>query len=122
MTNVLIVDDNQQILEALELLLSIQGFTVKTLLSPDDIFSQIKLFHPNIILLDLLLPTMNGDVVTKKLKENNITKDIPVIIISAHMNARKIAFNAGADAFIPKPFTTKDLLVQVNSLTEKTKN
>lgn len=107
---VLIVDDNPHILEAIELILTNENYTVHSLVKADGIIEKVKKLKPDVILLDLLLSGKNGQDITSQLKSLPNTKNIPVIIISAHPSAEKAAKQAGADAFVAKPFDIEDLL------------
>lgn len=110
---VLVVDDNPHILEAIELILSSENYAVKTLIKGEDSLEEAKKFSPNLIILDLLLSGKDGREITKDLKKDAKTKDIPVIIISAHPTAQKAAEEAGANAFLAKPFDVSSLLTLV---------
>ena len=107
---VLIIDDDKDILEALEVALSMEGFDVRTASSSKQGFKEITQRRPDVILLDVLLSGEDGRVVMKKLKEKEETKSIPVIMISAHPTAQHSSLEAGANAFLAKPFVMEDLL------------
>ncbi len=110
---VLLVDDNLHILEAVELILSTEHYTVRSLTKADNIIQEVIHFKPGIILLDLLLSGKNGKEVTKELKSTPETKHIPIVIISAHPSGEKSAKQVGAEDFLAKPFDIADLLVLV---------
>ncbi len=111
---VLVVDDNPHILEAIELILSSENYDVKTLVKGDDALETAKKFSPQLIILDLLLSGKDGREITRELKKDTKTSHIPVIIISAHPTAQKAAEEAGATAFLPKPFDVSSLLTLVS--------
>jgi DNA-binding response OmpR family regulator len=116
MKRMLIIDDDIDILEALEALLSLEGFAVKISTSTD-VFKQINPANqPDMIILDVMLSGKDGRYIVKKLKEQQSTKNIPVLMISAHPNVRSSTLKAGADEFLAKPFETKDLVSKVNNL------
>lgn len=110
---VLIVDDDEGILDAISLILEDEGYTVKTSSDGDSTFRVVKKLHPNIILLDVLLSGSDGREICKILKNNTETKDIPVVMISAHPTAKKSIREYGADAFLAKPFEASELLTTV---------
>lgn len=116
---ILVVDDNPSILEAVELILSSEGYDVKTLLQGDQTYETVVSYSPHVIILDLLLSGKNGQEITKELKANQKTKDIPVVIISAHPEAQKSAKSAGAEGFLEKPFDVADLLDTVTLFIKK---
>lgn len=110
---ILIVDDDESILEAISLLLEGGGYSVETTLNGDEIYKKIRLFSPDVILLDVLISGSDGRVICKKLKEDKNTKAIPIIMISAHPNAKQAIHEYGADDFLEKPFESSDLLAKV---------
>lgn len=114
---ILVVDDDTGILESLQFLLEDAGYTVIT--SEDgSIFENITDSQKvNLILLDYWLPKQNGGEITRRLKSSPNTKDIPIIIISASYNVKKITKEAGADDFIPKPYDMDILLQKIEKHT-----
>lgn len=113
---ILVIDDNPHILEAIQFALDTEGFKVKTLERSEGVEQEIQRFHPDLLLLDLLLSGRNGEEITRLLKKNSQTKKLPIIIISAHPTAQRIAHAAGADGFIAKPFNVNELLEHIESL------
>lgn len=107
---VLIIDDDQDILEPLSLLLEDEGYHVATTPKGEMTYTKIMEFHPDIVLLDLLISGSDGREICKQLKENKKTNAIPVIMMSAHPGAQDDSKRAGANAFIAKPFETDYLL------------
>lgn len=113
MAKVLIIDDDPDILEVLQLTLQMEGFETKTNTRGEELFNEVTLFKPDIILLDILLSGSDGRVLCKKLKSDLVTKNIPVILISALPKAKDTISEVGANDFIPKPFDIEDLLSRV---------
>lgn len=109
---ILICDDDKDIADVTSIILKESGFEVKSLYSCDTIFESIESFFPDLILMDLRIPKKGGEAITKELKANDKTKDIPVLIFSANHKAVKIAEDVGADGFIGKPFDI-DILVSI---------
>jgi DNA-binding response OmpR family regulator len=114
MNRVLIVDDNNDILWVVEVILKRYGFEVMTTLKGEEVFSKTKMFSPQVILLDVFLSGMDGIDVCNKLKSAPETKDIPVIMISAHTNFNEIQKFCRADDFISKPFDANELVKKIN--------
>lgn len=81
-------------------------------------------YSPDLIISDVMMPNMDGFEFTQKIKENVQTSHIPVIILTAKSNvtSKIIGFEKGADAYLYKPFNTKELLVRVQKLIEQRKN
>jgi len=112
---ILIVDDNPHILEAIAFVLETENYNVETVNKSEGVEETIKKYRPDLILLDLLLSGRTGEEITKVLKMDKKMKNIPIIIISAHPTASKIAKDAGADGFIAKPFDINLLLEQIQN-------
>ena len=77
--------------------------------------------HPDIILLDLALPDIDGWEVARKIKTNIFSKEIPIIVVTAHTLAkdRERAFEAGCDAFFVKPFNVAKLISEIERLADR---
>lgn len=102
---ILVIDDDVDILDALQVMLEMSDYIVETSTKDGEyIDKRIKVFKPDLILLDVLLSGTDGRHLCKRLKANEKTKHIPIVMISAHPDAEKSALEAGADAFLPKPF------------------
>ncbi len=114
MNRVLIVDDNTDILWVTEMILKRYGFDVMTILKGEEVLSKTKTFSPQLILLDVFLSGVDGIDVCNTLKSNPETKDIPVIMISAHTNLNEIQKFCKADDFIAKPFDANELVRKIN--------
>lgn len=106
---VFICDDDEGITDITKLVLEEKGYRVITLTDCTGIFKMIKKEKPDVILMDLWMPNISGDEVTKQLKENPKTKHIPVIIVSANQETQKISQLIGADDFLTKPFDIYEL-------------
>lgn len=117
MTKVLYVEDDTEHCLMLSSLLTSQGFAVETARNGLEGIEKARNWEPDVILLDLLLPLMDGFGVMNSLKEDATTQDIPIIVISAWPTAdnRKRVREAGAQNFITKPFHTEEL---VNTIRE----
>ncbi len=113
---ILICDDDEGILDMLELILEDSGFKIIPEKNSLNIYNMINREHPDLVLLDLWMPVLSGDQVLKALRNNPATSNLPVIIISASTEGRKIASEAGATEFIAKPFDLDMLIDRVNAL------
>jgi CheY-like chemotaxis protein len=102
--HILIIEDNRDILLMLELVLQHNGYTVTLKDNTDDLYPGIRSLSPDIILMDMLLSGADGREVCKQLKSDPVFSSIPVIMLSAHSQAREECLAAGADFFIEKPF------------------
>jgi CheY-like chemotaxis protein len=111
--HILIVDDDEAILDALSLVLEDAGFLVEAVSKGQEALKKVASHKPDLILLDMLLSGNDGRQLCKHLKANPVTKEIPIIMISAHPSAQHGATEAGADDFLAKPFETKHFLKKV---------
>lgn len=110
---ILIIDDDETILQALELFFLDEGYSVVSLPQTNNIEDVVKKHSPNIILLDHLLPGKNGLELTKQLKSNNSTKNLPIIMIAADHHIQSRAKKIGINEFIAKPFELDNLLSKI---------
>lgn len=113
---ILICDDDEGILDMLELILEEYGYTVIAEQNSLLVKAKIEQSQPNLVLLDLWMPVLSGDQVLRSIRKDPRTKNIPVIVISASREGREIAANAGASAFIAKPFDFDELILTVQKL------
>jgi len=113
MKKVLAVDDDEDILEALQLVLESNGYDAATITKGEETYKMVDEFKPDLILLDVLLSGRDGRTICRKLKDQESTKHIPIIMLSAHPEAAKTIHEYGADEFIAKPFEMKELLAMV---------
>lgn len=110
---VLLVDDEPDVLETVSSYLSDRGFRVLTASRWTEAIAQIQGAPPDIVLLDLYLPTVRGEALLEFIKE--FDEDLPVVIISSGIDAEKIdqLSRLGAAGFVRKPFDAEDLLLVV---------
>lgn len=115
---ILAVDDNMQNLELLEGLLSSKGYSVVKAYNGKEALEKAAEVSPDIILLDVLMPQMDGIECCKRLKEGSETRLVPVIMLTAldSTEDKVRGIEAGADDFITKPFQKPELLARVKSL------
>ncbi len=117
-SNILIVDDEKDISTLIEMTLKSQGFkNIKACYDGKSAMDEIKTNHPDLVLLDLMLPNIDGLTVCKEVKNNVTTKNIPIIMITAKNEENDIitGLELGASDYITKPFSTKVLLARVKN-------
>lgn len=121
---ILVVDDEQDILKLLEYNLGNAGFTVVTAGDGPEGFDAAKRIRPDLVILDIMLPNMDGTEVLKMLKHDPSTMSIPVIMLTAKGEEldRIIGLELGADDYIVKPFSPKEVLLRVNAVLRKNLN
>ena len=115
---VLIVDDERKNRDLLEVLLSQQGYELTTATSGDDALAVVAKTLPDIILLDVMMPGMDGYQVAATLKADPRTMHIPVVMLSAltDRNSMMHGLTAGAAAYLGKPVDAAELRLQVRNL------
>ncbi len=114
MKKILVVDDDSELLIILRILLKKQGFDVVVTPKGNDALQKSESFCPQLILLDVFLSGADGRDICNELKQNPKTKNIPVIMFSAHTNFINILNICKADDFIPKPFDINSLIDKIN--------
>tara|TARA_B100001167_G_C16743869_1_gene292414 strand:+ start:107 stop:781 length:675 start_codon:yes stop_codon:yes gene_type:complete len=115
-SSVLIADDDIAICEALERSLRFEGFKVRTALNGELAIEEIEKDIPDILILDINMPEVDGIQVTKYLRSLDI--DIPICILSARdeVSDRISGLEAGADDYVVKPFSFEELLARIHAL------
>jgi len=115
---ILIVEDNQENIDLLHFFLKPQGYELITVMDGEKALEMVAKDIPDIILLDIMLPKVDGFQVCERLKKDEKTKYIPIIMITAlkDMKDKLKALEMGADDFITKPFENVELLARVKSL------
>lgn len=119
---ILIADDEPNIVISLEFLMQRSGYEVKTAGDGEAALRLVGEFHPDLILLDIMLPLKSGYEVCQKIRENPEVSAMKVVMITAKGRDIEVAkgLALGADAYITKPFSTQDLLEQVKRLLSET--
>ncbi len=113
---IFIADDDPDILQIISLILKTQGYQVITSTNANDIFNYSVKDLPDIILLDIWMSGIDGRDICIQLKDQELTKNIPVLFISANSNIEEIAETCKADGYIAKPFEMDYLLERINSI------
>lgn len=115
---ILVVDDDARNVRVLEAMLHAQGHDTHTASSGKEALQLASEKLPDLILLDVMMPDMNGFEVVEKLKASPLTQDIPVIMLSAldDRESRLFGLQAGADEFLTKPVDRSELSVRVKNI------
>ena len=118
---ILVVDDEQDLCEILKFNLETEGYAVDTANSAEEAMS-MELTSYNLLLLDVMMGTMSGFAMAKKLKEEPATAHIPIIFLTARdtENDTVTGFNLGADDYISKPFSIREVLVRIRAVIRRT--
>jgi DNA-binding response OmpR family regulator len=115
---ILIVDDEEDILHFLELVLREKGYDVVTAANGHEALTTAQIERPDLVLLDIMMPQMDGWEVLKLLRIDDDTADIPVAMLSARTEAkdRVQGLQEGAVDYICKPFSLAELLVKIETI------
>ena len=119
LNRILVVDDDPDIGMMLKLMLEYHGYAVMVTERAETAEVIIHNDHFDLLIMDMLMSGINGTDICSRLKKDKTTNTLPVIMISAHPNAREICMGAGADDFIAKPFDMDELLLIVRRFTPK---
>lgn len=119
-TRLLIAEDDPNSRWVLCALLKRLGFECRVASNGREALDLVEQFRPNVILMDLMMPGLNGLEATKSLKSNDRTRDIPILVLTGDLTARNLqaASAAGCDDFLPKPVVLPDLLEHIGHLLE----
>jgi DNA-binding response OmpR family regulator len=115
---ILIVDDEPNIVVPIQFLMEQNGFTVAVAYNGKDAMDSVATFGPDLIILDLMLPGMDGFEVCQRIRKNKDWSQIKIIIVTAmgrEANMTK-GMALGADSYIIKPFSNADMVFKVKSL------
>jgi len=116
---ILIAEDDKAIVEVMQIILTEAGYDTLTLKTGEKVHATVSKKRPQLLLLDIWLSGEDGAEIAKKLKVDEGTKDIPVVMISANTETEQIAKSVGADGFLRKPFDIDDFLRTVATFTGK---
>lgn len=116
MKKILVVDDDRDMLLLVRTILEADGYETEIESEWEKIYGHVNAFHPDLIILDVQFPGMDGRIICKNLKETKDTEHIPIIVYSSQATAGPSALVYGADHFIPKPFLIDYLMAQVRRL------
>lgn len=120
MRKIFIADDDADIVEILKLMLQTQGYQVQTTTHAPDVLDCAGNL-PDLIILDLWMSGNDGRDIFKRLRQQEHTKNIPVVFMSANIQLKEISGEYGVDDFIEKPFDMQYMLGKIKDVLEKSK-
>jgi DNA-binding response OmpR family regulator len=117
---VLIVDDEPGIIVALQFLMEQNGYATMVAFSGEEAMEAVTRHHPDLILLDIMLPVVDGFEVCQRVRENPDWNDIRIVLVTALGSETNVTkgLDLGADAYVTKPFSNADLVAKVKELLE----
>ena len=115
---ILVVEDEQDLLTLQSMLLSIEGYTVEGVMDGQTALDVVETMKPDLILLDIMLPEVDGFQVCRQLKSNEATRHIPIIILTAKKSKEDLIMGeqVGADMYITKPYKTSMVIEAIQKL------
>ncbi len=121
MSKILVVDDDAAINELIKINLELSGYDVITAENGIQGFSLAKQELPDLIVLDVMMPDVDGYTVAKRVRENESTKDIPILMLTAlgELEDKVKGFDIGVDDYLVKPFEMEELKVRVRALLKR---
>ena len=119
--NILVIDDESDLVELLKYNLAKEGYNVEFAFNGFDGIKIAEVVKPDIIILDLMLPDINGYEVCKRIKQDSRLSGVPVIFLSAKQEEvdKILGFEAGAEDYIIKPFSVNELLARVRAILKR---
>lgn len=121
MKKILIVDDEQDIVESLKFVLEASGYTCYCAYNGEDGLRLAKEIIPDLMILDVMMPKINGFKISRLLKFDNKYKNIPILMVTARTQEedKLIGEETGADEYITKPFELDDIVKRVDKYLKK---
>jgi phosphate regulon transcriptional regulator PhoB len=118
MPKILVVDDEKDIVNLIAYNLENEGFSVAKAYDGESAIRMIKAKKPDLVILDLMLPGINGIDVCKNLRANPNTSDLPIVMLTAKADEvdKIVGLELGADDYITKPFSVKELMARIRSI------
>ena len=115
---VLIAEDEPNLVESLNFILTREGCEVSVVFDGDSVMERLRAEHPDVLVLDIMLPRRTGFEILKLIKTDPSLRGIPVMILTAkgQERDRRTAEDLGADAFVTKPFSNKDVVDRIKRL------
>lgn len=118
MQRILIVDDEPNIVLALELLMKREGYEIQSVDDGQKAFDAVREFRPDLIILDIMMPKMDGYEVCQRIRADASLKDISIIMLTAKGREveREKGLALGADYYITKPFSTREVMLRIKEI------
>jgi len=119
--SILVVDDDERLLNVVKLFFEVKGYEVRTANGGEAALAAVEERRPDAVVLDVMMPDVDGLEVCKRLRSDQRFKRLPIIILTAAPEMEKSSIAAGANRFVSKPFDLDDLAKPVRELLAKTR-
>jgi phosphate regulon transcriptional regulator PhoB len=118
---VLVVEDERDVADLIRYNLTKEGYDVVVAPTGSDALKQAREVHPDLVLLDIMVPQLNGWEVCRRLKQDADTKNIPVIMVTGRVEEgdKILGFEMGADDYVTKPFSPRELLARIRAVARR---
>jgi len=118
---VLVADDDEDVLELVAAVLEEEGYEIETARDGLEALDRLSTRRPDLALLDVRMPGVDGVELSRRIRRNPRTRDVPVILLSALVHAKYVArgFAAGATDYIRKPFSPNELIARVGATLDR---
>jgi len=118
---ILIVEDEESLLKLESILLATRGYLVKGVTDGLSALKEVETDRPDLVLLDIMMPGIDGFEVCRRIKENSLTRDIPIVMLTAKKSSadQSRGLAVGADAYITKPFKSGKIVETIEGLLKK---
>src|SRR5512132_2434199 len=118
---VLVVEDERDVAELLRYNLAKDGYDVVLAATGSDAVKQAHEVHPDVVLLDIMVPQLNGWEICRRLKQDAETRAIPVIMVTGRVEEgdKVLGFEVGADDYVTKPFSPRELLARIRAVARR---
>jgi two-component system, OmpR family, response regulator MprA len=115
---VLVIDDTENIVEFIKLGLKYEGFQVEAATDGPEGLAAAQRVNPDLVILDLMLPSMDGLEVCRRLRSNPTTRDVPILMLTAKYDVhdRITGLDTGADDYLTKPFSFEELVARIRAV------
>ena len=122
-TRVLVAEDERDVAELIRYTLAREGFEVVIATNGAEALRQARESRPDLMLLDLMLPQVNGWELCRRLKQDPATRTLPVIMLTARAEEadKVLGFELGADDYVTKPFSTRELVARVRAVVRRSR-
>jgi two-component system phosphate regulon response regulator PhoB len=118
---ILVVDDEEDLLRLLDFNLKAHGFETLLAINGAQAMEHLDHVQPSLVILDMMLPDIQGTEICRRIKQDPATKHVPVLILSARGDEidRVVGFEIGADDYVVKPFSVRELMLRVRAILKR---